>query len=186
MRILLTGISCVGKTTVGKILAERLQYHFFDLDDEIEKYFGESIERLKARYRMEHDFRYEIGVIVFKDILFKRDSSDCVIAMPPSGLKDAYLRTIRKIDCIVVAINDTPENILKRIIFCDIDSKPFEKHLTEENKRYYLKEIKKDISYFGKSYHRAHLRVDIAGLSIEESVSRIQLAIQEDNSGNVQ
>jgi len=106
--------------------------------------------------------------------------------MPPSGLKDAYLRTIRKIDCIVVAINDTPENILKRIIFCDIDSKPFEKHLTEENKRYYLKEIKKDISYFGKSYHRAHLRVDIAGLSIEESVSRIQLAIQEDNSGNVQ
>jgi len=113
MRILLTGISCVGKTTVGKILAERLQYHFFDLDDEIEKYFGESIERLKARYRMEHDFRYEIGVIVFKDILFKRDSSDCVIAMPPSGLKDAYLRTIRKIDCIVVAINDTPENILK-------------------------------------------------------------------------
>jgi len=177
MRIFLTGVGCVGKTTLGKILADRLNYQFFDLDDEIEKYFGESIERLKSRYRMEHDFRYKIGVVVFKDILFNRDSNDCVIAMPPSGLKDAYSRTIRKINCAVIAITDTPENILKRIIFCDIDSKLIDKHLSDEDKKYYLKEIKKDITYFGKTYERAHLHVDIADLSIVDSVARIQNAI---------
>lgn len=52
------------------------------------------------------------------------------------------------------------------------------KLLTDDDKRHYLKEIKKDITYFGKTYKRAHLQVDIAGLSIEDSVTRIQDAIQ--------
>lgn len=46
------------------------------------------------------------------------------------------------------------------------------------DKRHYLKEIKKDITYFGKTYKRAHLLVNISGLSIEDSVTRIQDAIQ--------
>jgi len=50
MRIFLTGVSCIGKSTIGKILADRLCFSFFDLDDEIEKYFGTSIERLRSRY----------------------------------------------------------------------------------------------------------------------------------------
>ncbi|MBU2055439.1 MAG: hypothetical protein KJ936_09585 [Proteobacteria bacterium] len=178
MNTFLTGVSCVGKTTLGKILADRFHHPFFDLDSEIEKYFGESIERLMSRYLTGHDFRDKIGVVVLKDILFNRSSNDSVIALPPSGLKDAYSRTISKVDGVVVAIIDKPENILKRIAFYDIDSKPIDKLLTDDDKRHYLKEIKKDITYFGKTYKRAHLLVDIAGLSIEDSVTRIQDAIQ--------
>ena len=89
MRIFLSGVSCIGKTTLGKILAERLQYPFFDLDTEIELYFGESIERLRSRYLTGHSFRYEVGALVLKDIIFNRNSSDSVISLPPSGLKDA-------------------------------------------------------------------------------------------------
>jgi shikimate kinase len=40
MKIFLVGVSCVGKTTIGKRLAERLGYAFFDLDTEIEHYFA--------------------------------------------------------------------------------------------------------------------------------------------------
>jgi shikimate kinase len=178
MRIFLTGVSCIGKTTLGKILAERFQYPFFDLDTEIELYFGKSIERLRSRYLTGHSFRYEVGAVVLKDIIFKRNSSDSVIALPPSGLKDAYSRTIKKVEGVVVAITDTPENILKRITFYDIDSKLIQKELSDKETAYYLKEIKKDITYFGKTYKRAHLMVDIAGLSIENSVSRIQDAVQ--------
>ena len=178
MRIFLTGVSCVGKSTLGKILADRLSYPFYDLDDEIEKYFGESIERLMSRYLTGHSFRYEIGVVVLKDILFNRSSTDSVIALPPSGLRDAYLGAVKKTAGIIVAITDTPENILKRAAFYDIDSKPIDKTLTDDDKKHYLKEIKKDITYFGKTYQRAHLLVDIAGLSIEDSVTRIQDALQ--------
>jgi shikimate kinase len=178
MHIFLTGVSCVGKSTLGKILADRLSYAFYDLDTEIENHFGEPIERLRYRYFTGHNFRYKIGAVVLKDILFNRNCTGSVIALPPSGLRDAYLGTIKKVECIVVAITDTPENILKRITFYDVDSKPIEKHLTDKEKTYYLKDIKKDITYFGKTYKRVHLLVDIAGLSIDDSVTRIQDAIQ--------
>jgi shikimate kinase len=36
MKILLTGISCVGKTTIGSLLAQKLSYPFFNLDAEVE------------------------------------------------------------------------------------------------------------------------------------------------------
>jgi len=32
MILYLVGISCVGKTTVGKMLAEKIGFSFFDLD----------------------------------------------------------------------------------------------------------------------------------------------------------
>jgi len=46
MRIFTTGVICVGKTTIGSIVASRLGIRFFDLDKEIERFFGCSIERL--------------------------------------------------------------------------------------------------------------------------------------------
>jgi ATP-dependent protease HslVU (ClpYQ) ATPase subunit len=48
MKVLLTGVSCVGKTTVGAKLASLLGYPFFDLDHEIETFFGKPLERLQA------------------------------------------------------------------------------------------------------------------------------------------
>jgi shikimate kinase len=49
--------------------------------------------------------------------------------------------------------------------------------MTDDDKKHYLKEIKKDITYFGKTYKRVHLQVDIAGLSITDSVTKICDAI---------
>jgi shikimate kinase len=38
MIIYLTGASCVGKTTIGKMLAKKMKYSFFDVDEEVERY----------------------------------------------------------------------------------------------------------------------------------------------------
>ena len=62
-----------------------------------------------------------------------------------------YLRAVRLVDCPTVALTDKPEKILARIAFYDIDSKPIEKHLTPEERRLYLREIKADMAYFGRS-----------------------------------
>ena len=93
---------------------------------------------------------------------------DCVIALPPSGLRDAFLRVVRRVPGVTVAVHDTPENILERITFYDIDSRPIEKHLTGEERILYLKEIKADISY-----ERADLQVTITGLDPEASAAAI-------------
>jgi len=50
MRIFLAGVSCVGKTAIGARVAGLLGFRFFDLDIELERFFGMSIERLRNRH----------------------------------------------------------------------------------------------------------------------------------------
>ncbi len=49
-------------------------------------------------------------------------NSDCVIALPPSALRDAFLRVVRRVPGVTVAVHDTPEHVLERITFYDVDS----------------------------------------------------------------
>ena len=57
--IFVTGVSCVGKTTIGARLAELLGCQFFDLDHEVEGFFGTKIGRLQSRFLTMHSFREE-------------------------------------------------------------------------------------------------------------------------------
>jgi len=48
MHIFFVGVACVGKTTIGNRLASKIEFKFLDLDEEIERLFGKSIERIKT------------------------------------------------------------------------------------------------------------------------------------------
>jgi hypothetical protein len=67
-----------------------------------------------------------------------------------------------------------PENILERITFYDIDSRPLQKHLTDRERGLYLREIAGDITYFNRSFRRAHMSVDIAGCSPDEASRKVR------------
>ena len=86
MRVSLVGVSCVGTTTIGRILADRRGCPFFDLDEEVERHFGLSIERLQARFLTGYSYRKECAVVLEH---IATANPDCVIALPPSGLRDA-------------------------------------------------------------------------------------------------
>jgi shikimate kinase len=174
LRVSLVGVSCVGTTTIGRILADRRGWPFSDLDEEIEQHFGLSIERLQARFLTGYSYRKECAAVLER---IATANPDCVIALPPSGLRDAFLQIVRRVPCLTVAIHDTPENILERITFYDIDSRRIEKHLTGEERILYLKEIKADISYFKRSYERADLQVTITGLDPEASAAAIDVRL---------
>ena len=177
VRVFLTGVSCVGKTTIGRRLSELLGVGFFDLDEEIERFFGTSIERLQNRCITMHSFREEAGKALMH-LLSRPESRESVIALPPSGLMGRYLRVLKKSSGVRVVLRDVPENILERIVFYDVDSRPIEKNLTPTEKRLYLKEIKKDITYFRSSYERANLQVDISGLDVDGAALRVRLALE--------
>ena len=68
---------------------------------------------------------------------------------------------------------DTPERILDRVLFYDLDSRPMDKRLTNEERPLYLKEIKKDITYFKKSYARADLQVSIEDMDVDQAAHHI-------------
>jgi len=150
LRVSLVGVSCVGTTTIGRILADRRGWPFFDLDEEIERHFGLSLERLQARFLTGYSYRKECAAVLER---IATANPDCVIALPPSGLRDAFLRVVQRVPGVTVAVHDAPENILERIL--------------------YLKEIKADISYFKRSYERADLQVTITGLDPEASAAAI-------------
>lgn len=97
MHIFLTGVSCVGKTTIGKKMGKLLGVRFFDLDNEIESFFETSIERLRNRFLTVHSFRNEAAKALVH-LLNRPESRDCVIALPPSGLMGGYQRANLQVD----------------------------------------------------------------------------------------
>jgi shikimate kinase len=84
---------CVGKTAVGARLAGLLEFRFFDLDIETERFFGMSIERLRNRHLTSRDFRLARSEAL-KHVLSREDSYNCVIALPPSGLLGALWKVV--------------------------------------------------------------------------------------------
>lgn len=172
-RIFLTGVGCVGKTTIGTELASLLGYPFYDLDSEVEAFYQLSIERLQKHHRSMTAFR-KAAAKVLEHILSVPESHCCVVALPPRGLMDAYWNVVRNTKVTTVAIQDEPESILNRIVFFDIDSSPVKRTLSAPERRLYLREIRADISYFRRSYNKATMCVNISGLDIEQSARKIK------------
>ena len=152
----------MGTTTIGRILADRRGWPFFDPGDEIERHFGKSIERLQTRFLTGYSYRKECAVVLER---IATANSDCVISLPPSGLRDAFLRVVRRVPG--VAIHDTPEHILERITFYDIDSRRTGKHLTDGERILQLKEaapLKPLPELVGLEHYRVRRQARIGGL----------------------
>jgi shikimate kinase len=151
VKIYIVGISCVGKTAIGKLLADYLEFSFYDLDTEVEEYYQKPIEILQNVCLKMNGYRQKASVVL--DELLKTPEN-AVISGAPSGLRDAYLQVYKKhkkvIDIKLVNIIDTPENILNRLTFYDVDSKLLDIELDENEKKKYLKKIIGDWNYFKK------------------------------------
>src|ERR1700730_1963335 len=55
--------------------------------------------------------------------------------------------------------------------------RPIRRSLTDRETRLYLREIKREITYFGRSFQRAHVSVDIAGCRPDEALRKVKDAL---------
>ncbi len=169
MIIYLTGVSCVGKTTIGRLLAKKMNYSFFDIDEEIEKYYEKPIERIQDECLSMNKFR-EMGSRVLDIVISK--SENAIIATTPSGLKYSYYRVYKKYKIekkiTSIHIKDKPENILKRLIFFDKDSNEIEIIMNDFELKLYTKEISNDYKFFNESLKRADLEINIDGIKLDD------------------
>src|SRR2546425_908371 len=81
MKAFLTGVSCVGKTAIGAKLASLLGYRFFDLDHEIETFFGKPLERLQAECLSKHAFRKKTCQAL-RHLLAQDETQNSVVSLP--------------------------------------------------------------------------------------------------------
>ena len=151
MRILLFGVSNVGKSTTGKLLADQLGIAFYDLDDEVRDRLGISLEEFvntaDLRWRDQKRGR------IIKEIL-RSGAKDFVLAVTPISYTDNFRTRI---------ISDEKDNV-----YSDDQYK-------NEHKDHYLKDIRADLEWYGKIYTelRVQNRIFINNEPPEKVVDRI-------------
>jgi shikimate kinase len=107
--IALIGFMGTGKTTVGKLLAEKLGKKFIELDTLIEKKAGKSIPDF---FRDEGEIRFrELEIEVTRDVAGSRNA---VIACGGGIVMNTINIDRLEKECVIVCLTAPPAEILKR------------------------------------------------------------------------
>lgn len=166
MNIALYGFMGVGKTTVGKLLAERLGYTFIDMDDEIEKTAGMSVSEIFTRLG-EPSFRQMESKLI--EELSRKDGY--VIACGGGAIANPYNAERLSASAGMVYLTAEVDEIIKRT--SGDNSRPL---LNVPNPHEVVSNLLADRALTYKKY--AEIIVDTTGFSPEEVVSAIVEAIR--------
>ena len=136
MKLLIWGVSNVGKTTIGEALAKQLNCKFYDVDEEIINIYG-SIDNFQEIFPNDYDRFDEKEEIMLKIINEEKDSF--IMAVSPifsaSVIENLLLTNTKSIEII-----DTPEAIFDRLILEGDDALEYK----EKHKEHYMRVIKWD------------------------------------------
>lgn len=149
MKILLFGVSNVGKSTVGEMLAERIGFHYYDLDDEVKRHLGITLEQFINSGNLKE--RDQIRGSIINHIL--QLNENIVFAITPISYPDPFREQIHSEDNLLIELYDTEENIFSRLVFRDENDVLYtDDDYKNEHKEYYLREIRRDQEWYGEVY----------------------------------
>ncbi len=149
MKILLFGVSNVGKTTTGELLAERLGFAFYDLDEEVKSRLGMTLEEFVNTNDLQ--WRDQKRGSIIKKIL--RNDENIVFAITPISYPDNFKKRLTADDILLIELYDTPDNIFSRLVFSDENDIIYtDDEYKNKYKDHYLREIQADLEWYGKIY----------------------------------
>jgi shikimate kinase len=165
----LTGMMGVGKSTIGKNLAKRLKYNFFDIDDLIETKEGISIN-LIFKNKSEKYFR-KIENDITLQVLKKKNS---VISLGGGSFLNKSIRSGVKKKSISFWLDVEIDELIKRLKRTKKRPLLYKRNISDTIKKIYIERE--------KIYSKADFRIKCHSLRSNEIVDRI-LKLYE-NSGN--
>ncbi len=167
---ILLGMMGSGKTTVGKLLAERSGREFVDTDQLLKSRFGRPVHRIFAVY----------GEDAFRD----HETSVLRQLEPRASVLATGGGTVLREE------NWTELRRLGLTIFLKTDPQKLRERLSQSRKRRPLLEVENweerllDLLEFRRSlYERADLVFDVSNLPLEEAAERLHAAIDAHESG---
>jgi shikimate kinase len=164
--IVLIGFMGVGKSTIGRELANKLQRKYVDIDQEIEKIYDLNTTEIFNKYGEEAFRQKERELCIYYAI-----QSDYIISLGGGAFMNKAIREVCLARCLVVYLDLSWEYWKDRISIL-VDSRPVLQQksmdeisaLFEERKSLYL-------------HH--HLRINIDELNMEDSVTAVMEALEK-------
>lgn len=172
MKLLIWGVSNVGKTTIGKELSKRLNCKFYDIDDEITKIY-ESIDDFQEIYPNDYD-RFDEKEEIMLDIINK-EKEDFIMAVSPI-FSTSVVENILSTNTTSIEIIDTPEAIYDRLILDGNDALEYK----EKHKKHYMREIKWDQTASYDLFANIP-KVNINNHNIKDSVNIVYKYLNDNN-----
>lgn len=168
----------MGKTVTGEILAKKLEYPFFDLDDEIRKKFHTTLEEFMNNNPWPYE-RAKVKGKVLRDVI-DNNGEDMVIAVSPIYYARNFNYLLERENVIAVELQDTKEHIFERLVFSDENDQVYEDNeYKEEHKAYYLKEIREDIQYVKATFCKIQWKYFVDNKSPEQAAEEIARLLPE-------
>lgn len=144
--LFLCGMMGSGKTTVGKILAKKLDRSFIDLDEEIEKGVGMSISEI---FRSEGEQRFR--VFEKKAVLRAVDKPYCVIALGGGALQNQEIVDRIKKNGLLIFL-DAPLSVLLERLRNDSGRPLLQNTEGKETEKKIARLLSKRIKYYSQSH----------------------------------
>ncbi len=172
MILLIFGVTNVGKTVTGEILAKKLKYPFFDLDDEIRKKFHTTLEEFMKKNPWPYE-RAKVKGKVLREVI-DNNGDNMVLAVSPIYYARNFNYFLQRENVIAVELQDTKEHIFERLVFSDENDQVYEDNEYKETHRdHYLREIREDIQYVKATFSKIQWKYFVDNKSPEQAAEEI-------------
>ena len=166
-RIALIGLRGAGKSTLGQMLADDLEFPFVELSREIEKFAGCTIREIHDLYGTNAYRRYERRALEEAIQIYP----EAVIATPGGIVSDAATFNLLLAHCTTVWLQAQPEDHMKRVI-AQGDLRPM--GASKEA----MEDLKGILAGRAAFYSKADLRLDTSAAPLEATFQGLRALVR--------
>ena len=165
MKIFLIGFMGSGKTYWGRLLSEKLNMPFFDLDEEIVNAENKSITEIFAREGEEY-FRLKE-----KEVLHSIADNNTTFIMSCGGGAPCYFNNIEYMHKVgtTVWLNTSIDTLYSRLLK-EKEQRPLLKDLSDDNLRTFIKKKFSDRKIY---YEQADMKIEDENITLDHFIEKV-------------
>ncbi|MDQ2777993.1 MAG: helix-turn-helix transcriptional regulator [Pseudomonadota bacterium] len=171
-RIALVGLRGAGKSTLGQLLADALDFPFVELSRQIEQFAGCSIGEIQALYGQTAYRRYERRALEEAIQIYP----EAVIATPGGIVSDIATFNQLLSHCTTVWLQATPDDHLRRVT-AQGDLRPMAAS-TEA-----MEDLKRILAGRAAFYSKSDLRLDTSAQPLQQSFEKLLAMVRQSLDG---